>query len=354
MREAEIIQFLHRINIHDADTTRVGWVNSTCPLAPWTHASGVDRNPSFGVKVENTKNSGYKCFSCGEHGRFSGLFRRIAYLSGDDNLNTIAQQVEAAERKSFKFDDFDAIPAVDMTPPKPIVEEAFIGIYNPVSGYPEAMQYLSSRNIGQATAEKLGLLWDEQARRIMFPVRDKEQRLYGWTGRTVIPNHQPKIKDYEGLPKRKLLLGEHLWKGLPLLVVEGLFGYGHLFEISADRYFDIAATMGAELHPQQLTRIRHHPSSRAYMLYDNDEAGAKGLFGTVDPRTEKRRIENGAVWALHREVSTYVPSWPEGKSDPDELTIKDIEKIYSESRAVMGPQLQAMMAQSTERRGKKS
>ena len=45
------------------------------------------------------------------------------------------------------------------------------------------------------------------AERIIFPVRGREGELYGYTGRAIDEDVQPRIRDYYGLPKRACLLG---------------------------------------------------------------------------------------------------------------------------------------------------
>ena len=43
---------------------RAGWFVASCPLAPWTHDGGTDKNPAFAVKKE-PGDAFCTCFACG-------------------------------------------------------------------------------------------------------------------------------------------------------------------------------------------------------------------------------------------------------------------------------------------------
>lgn len=351
MDEGGIRQVLQRIGVPDLRITHDGWLNGTCPLARWTHQRGRDRRPSFGVKVETDGVSGYKCQACGHKGTLVGLLSKIKMYSGADT-EPLIDWVKAREARGEELPPYGVrTQSEDMTPPEPVMEEAYEDLFPPASEVGAAVQYLASRGISPETADKLGLLYDDEPHgdrttpenRILFPVRDRAGSLYGFTGRTINPNVQPKIRDYAGLPKRKLLLGEHLWSNdKPPFLVEGLFGYAHLHQIGADQYFDIAATLGAELHPMQRARVLAHPSARAYLMFDFDEAGDKALFGPVLPEPNSytgepsREWSKGAIGQLIDHIMVFVPDWPDGKDDPDQLTLDEVRHIKATLAPYMG------------------
>src|SRR5262245_24055204 len=51
---------------------RAGWMVSSCPLAPWTHDGGTDKNPAFGVKKMDGVPFSH-CFACGWNGSLGDL-----------------------------------------------------------------------------------------------------------------------------------------------------------------------------------------------------------------------------------------------------------------------------------------
>ena len=151
----------------------------------------------------------------------------------------------------------------------------------------------------------------------------RDASFYGFTGRAIDPGIQPKVKDYFGLPKRFLILGEHLWQnGRPLIIVEGLFAYAHLIKLGVAA--NVGAILGSAMTREKAARIIDL-GERTYLLNDNDTGGDIGLYGTPTP--EGGRETNGAIDMLTEQVALYVPVWPEGKIDPDELTRKEVDDI---------------------------
>ena len=101
------------------------------------------------------------------------------------------------------------------------------------------------------------------------------------------------------------------------MVVEGLFGWAHLVEIGIEDHADVGALMGSELTRQKADIIRRHGAS-TYLVLDDDPAGDVCLWGRGEPPL------GGAVTALCRHVPVFVPPWPAGKDDPDQLTLDEV------------------------------
>lgn len=82
----DIVHFLHLIGVDTVVTdTQRGWARCSCPLAPWLHAGGSDRKPSFGVKMPEKDGEApyYTCFTCGSNGPLPKLLHNMTLLSGD-------------------------------------------------------------------------------------------------------------------------------------------------------------------------------------------------------------------------------------------------------------------------------
>jgi hypothetical protein len=203
-----------------------------------------------------------------------------------------------------------------------------------IEAYPTAWEerdsrhYLIERGIGEETARKLNLRFDPEARRVVFPVMDYQGRLYGMTGRSIIPNAHIKVKDYMGLKKDQLLLGEHLREGRrEALVVEGLFALAHVVEIGVlDLGVCPVATMGSHMsgiHADTMIDL----FDKVHLLYDDDLAGDIGLYGRQNERGEHEG--GGAVDLLSPHVNTRVLTYPSRTGDPDELTPDELRKMLA-------------------------
>ena len=251
------------------------------------------------------------------------LVSKLAHLRG---VNYTELAIDAAcydtsdewgdyeERRSFE----PAVPIED--------GDVLIEAYPPAWEERDCRRYLEERGIGEATAEKLNLRFDPEARRVVFPVMDYRGRVYGMTGRSIIPNAHIKVKDYMGLKKDQLLLGEHLRGDLRrCLVVEGLFALAHMVEIGAlDLGVVPIATMGSHMSGLQADSIIDLFDSAA-LLYDDDLAGDIGLWGKVDERGEHEG--GGAVDLLSPHIPTKVLTYPKRTGDPDELTNNELRRM---------------------------
>lgn len=89
MNVRDIESFLRILGVENitVDEER-GWVRSSCPLARWTHESGTDRKPSFGIKAVDAETDApyFHCFACGSTGPLPRLVHHISVRSGDRML----------------------------------------------------------------------------------------------------------------------------------------------------------------------------------------------------------------------------------------------------------------------------
>jgi hypothetical protein len=288
----------------------------------------MDRSRGMAVKTEEGGISAFKCPACHSQGRISTLIRMLGHYRHTDYDELI--------READQYDLLGAtIPAFDNhfrpdPSPEPLDEVLFEGLFEPIADHNEAKRYVLSRRITRPTCEKLGLEFDPEKRRIVFPVRDGEGRLFGWSGRTVIPNHEPRILDYAGLPKRHLILGEERWRpGVPKLIVEGLIAYARMHEIGAEEIVDIGALLGSSLTPEKEAILKRHGCT-VLPLVDPDKAGDQCLFGTWHEATEERPgyfAGGGLIDVLSEEVPVALPLYPQGVSDPDDLTFEQLQHM---------------------------
>lgn len=309
---------------HESDS---GWFTCSCPFAKWLHGSKTDNRPSFFVRADIKKKSGFNCYSCHKSGNIIQLIRALSHYRKREypGLDIEAQIAEVRAGISFEYDTI-----VD-DEPEPIEESAFEGMFVPAWRSKRARRYLrEERMISETTAELLGLLYDRDEQRILFPVRGRRQELYGFTGRTILsesqwPNERyAKIRDYAGLAKKKLLLGSHLVDtSKPMFAVEGLFAFAAMYEEACDRLGNPVGTMGSTMSPEQATMFIEW-GQPVYDFYDNDKAGRRGFLGYKDAEGEFRQ---GAAHKLCGELPVFIPEWPDSRTDPDELFFRDVKRM---------------------------
>ena len=330
MDEGSLKKILGRLGVQNI--ARQGkWLQFSCPLAPWTHRKKTDNNPSCGAQINEQGVSYYKCFSCKRHGLISSLVRSLEFYR-DKDYPGLAFQADAADAE-FSFGDFEDRQEDELDELQPPLNEAAFGnLYEPAWGIPEARAYLKDRNIGKETAEYMGLGYDPDDYRIVFPVRGLDKLLYGYSGRSILKEGQypykryPKVRDYHGLPKRHLLLGaENVDAERPLFLHEGLFGQAHLIEIRADDFINPLAMMGSEMTDSKAGIVREL-NRLTFLMPDNDEAGDACLFGVYDTKLEAFD-GGGALDKLAQHVPLAIPKWPEDTADIDQLTREDIKHI---------------------------
>lgn len=84
MRKRGIINLLLEVGVDEDDIREDGdWIRAKCPLAAWTHESGEDTRPSFGVTVSDEGRSIYYCFGCTAEAKpLAKLLHNIYIASG--------------------------------------------------------------------------------------------------------------------------------------------------------------------------------------------------------------------------------------------------------------------------------
>ena len=340
MTEGKLRDLLGKVGVKVIHKNSNNWLVCQCPFAEWKHENGRDTNPSFTIKINDKGYSGYNCFTCGSKGTLTTLLLELGELRGED-YRELARRAFLAETPD-QFDDYDAKDYDEAFEP---MEDSQSFIY--LQMYPLAWEdevsrnYLLGRGITEQTSHTLDLRYDPESKRVIFPVYDFENKLYGFTGRTTLSNDYmrlnkkyPKVKDYAGLRKEKCILGEHLISEddeKPIIVVEGLFALAHFVNLGVREFADVVAVMGSSLSDTQAEMLVSY-SRPIILCFDDDKAGNEGLFGLLDVIKSKELGEDiykggGAIDKLKSETKTYVAYFPEGIEDPDDLTLEDVRDI---------------------------
>lgn len=318
-----------------------GWSHAACAFAPWKHRNGIDRSRGMAIKTEDSGISAYKCPACHMHGRISGLIRALGVFRQKD-YDEIAMEADKYDMLGSELLPFDEQFSVVEELPEPLDETLYEGMFDPIGNHQEAVAFMQARHIGKDTCDKLRIEFDPDKRRIVFPVRDGAGGLFGWSGRTVIPDYTPKVLDYAGLPKRHLILGEERWRpGYRKLIVEGLFAYARMHEIGAEEHVDIGALLGSSVTPEKAAILMRHGCS-VLAMPDPDKAGAMCLHGLWKGYTEAELQERdrrglpfergkfeggGLIDQLAGELPVLVPYYPQGVTDIDDITLPQLLRV---------------------------
>lgn len=281
----------------------------SCPFAGTRHTSGYDKNPSFSY---NKDDNYYYCFSCKSTGNLNQLKHELDSDIDISNYKYTKKKVSLLDKKISKE--------------TPLDKEIYLNIFYDPWKNKKSKDYLTSRGISKETSEKLGLGYDAYRDIITFPIYDESLNLYGFQGRRIVEGEYGKVLTYVTKLKDKLLGIQFYNKKLPFLVIEGLFGYAKLHEIGASNYFNIVATMGSKLTQEKIDILRQYRNS-VYILPDNDHAGRLMVY------EKKVGVIKDSIYSLAKTNKVYLPSWPNGKVDPDQLNLDEVKHLcYTSNR----------------------
>lgn len=294
------------------------WIAAPCPLAPWTHPKGADRSASFGISIAEEGRSGYNCLSCHEHGNVEGLLNQLEDLSGKDYSDLIAEVSEL--EKVIAFPPWEGRPKAAKQLPEPLDEDEFDELFEPASESRLARIYFHKRDLLESSLDRFDLRWDDYHGRVLFKAK-REGLLYGVSGRAVNLEAKRKVKVYD-YPASLFLLGEEYIVDdmeRPTLVIEGLMGLPELDSCNLFDYANAVALQGSNMSIEQRDRLVEL-GNPVILLFDEDEAGMKGLKGFRD---SKGRHKPGAFELLSGLIETKVARLPAGVPDLRYLTERE-------------------------------
>lgn len=308
MKANAIEKWLSKLGV-SATNKGSGWVESKCPLAPWRHRSGIDRNPSFGVKVM-PGDSQVWCFSCQYGGTQTTLLYELEHCGHEFNFAealraiTLAGEGEDLDDIEFEYEEARATEDLYEFP------EWYIGGFESAVFGTRVHPYLESRNVSVQFATAYDLRFDAHRHRICFPIRDYRGRLMGVHGRAISDLEKSKyyVYKHEGHSNQSVWLGEHLVdREEPVVLVESVFDLASTWEV----YENVLTYRSAGVNAGALARINW--ASTIICFFDNDEAGKMGVERVRDGfRDTRTRVH--AIWP------------PEGK-DPGDMAEYDIAEL---------------------------
>lgn len=343
MRADDIAELLAKLGCNRIRQNFSGWVNASCPFAPFTklHKNRDDSRPSFGVRISDEGRSHYRCFTCQAKGSLTDLLMRMRVLMAQEGQSTEAftdlfQWVKAKDREIAESTDAlrSALDRVEHRPsgpvtvggirlsantaraalgwnydqPETVLDEAELQQFEPLNG--EAHDYLKSRGLDEQAIVDWGFLWHSQARRIAIPVRDCRQRLVGISGRSLEGESKRKFLHSSGFQRDRYLFGEQRLReggdGTGI-VVEGFFDAIHLWQHG----YQGVAIFGTHISSIQIEKLTRF-FKKAVILPDGDTPGLDAAQKMAD--------------LIERRMPVRIAPMPMGR-DPDELSPLDLQTV---------------------------
>lgn len=311
MNITQLQKYLSALGIHDRVTKTSGWMQIHCPLAPWTHQSGRDSNPSFGIKMRKTGQVKCKCFSCGFHGDLSDLVFELRKKHGagldyktafdiaesddaDGGLDlAFLEEEEAYDRNSIYYYD-----------------ESWLDTFPICSRSEYGVTYLRSRQVPDSFIGEFDIRFDPSEKRVAFPVRDFDGELVGLHGKAVDKDTQPpyRMYPYQRHTNPIVWYGE-AWVDLdaPIIVVESIFDLLRVYEL----YQNVICPLSASLTPDKIARVSDALSM--VLMFDSDKAGRKADY------MMRQNLPNTSIQSI----------WLKEGTDPGDTDLETLEnKLY--------------------------
>lgn len=269
MNKTNIVQFMQALGVEFPNTNRQGWVRGYCPMAPWKHQDynpnnhSKKKDPNFGIKIEPMQSNCY-CFSCGTSGDLYSLIQELRML---DRRNPSG--------KTYDFPTMMQLIANEGDPDELAAEvsemingelatssllefsdaylNSFQKAYNPANG--TVHQYLASRGVSVDIAAYFDIRFDPERRRILFPIRGFNGKLYGLHGRAVDKSNDLRYFAYEYLGKRNpsVWLNENnIDFDDTLVLTEGQFDVASIARV----YENVVGSQTSALNLDKMKRLR--------------------------------------------------------------------------------------------------
>lgn len=282
--------------LNGARDTGTDNIIAKCPF----HKGGNERKPSFSISLSTGR---WICFTENIGGSIHNLVSRLGLDPG------LARGIES----------------VYIPPPADEVNELPIGLLGVFNRCP---LNLVAAGFNEVVLQQHNVGFDVRNTRVTWPIFSADKKLVGISGGTAI-NAKPKYKfygkedlaDYVDLPKYKFHRKEWLWREDkvgpgPIVVAEGfkaclwLVQHGH----------SAVATMGTMITEEQIRKLLMLQPNPLYVFLDSDSAGVDATKNLLT-----KLCSRGAY------NFTRVCGYPEGKTQPDNLTGKELDVAISTS-----------------------
>ena len=229
MTADQCVAFLQALGANHIRVKDNGWVEASCPLAPWLHEKHADHSPSFGLRIDPEGRSHYSCFAC-QAGSAEELLHAVElYAKSTAHQYNFALCHELLTTPS----EVQPLPAYGEFPrPDQVFQEwpqYWLDSFTPVAWIDVANAYLLTRGVTVTQMAQHDLRFDLKRHMIVAPYRDVFGRLAGARGRSIHPETTGPGKHYDyswqGSNNNRLVWYHEQALNLsgPAVIVEGQF-----------------------------------------------------------------------------------------------------------------------------------
>lgn len=272
MNREHIHKFLNALGMHNLEDGE-DWVRSSCPLAPWTHASGKDSHPSFGVKVLPGQESHFHCWTC-ENGSLQDLVYRLRELSGGAKRFNykLALQLADAELSGDLVLDFSE-QGRHNEPDTVFPEVWYKQNFTPAIKVPVAYEYLRKRGVPDKVIRELEITYSQSRNAVVFPIRNRDGDIAQVRARYIDPGDGPRYHVYKSSQKkftRRIWHGESWYNPeYPVVMVESVFDLASVYRV----YQNVLAPLSTGISRELAGRV--NDVFEIVTLFDNGTGGDK-------------------------------------------------------------------------------
>jgi DNA primase len=177
--------------------------------------------------------------------------------------------------------------------------------------------YLEGRGLVSSEIKSNGIGYCEKDRRILFPIKNRDNVLVGCVGRRLFEKDQPKYYKYDSSDD-SVLLGEDR---LDAACDEVYLVEGPIDLIKTKRAVrNVLCVNGLALTPRQEERLLYF-GDRVTLMFDSDRAGKAALLSL-------------GYWRLCKRTRVFVVNLPEGK-DPGDLGAQELSQIIKTQKFIL-------------------
>lgn len=278
MTAEQAVAFLQALAVKQIKVKGNGWVEGSCPLAPWLHEHHQDQTPSFGIKIIPGQRSFFKCFACRAGSVEELVYTLEQYCKGDGQHRDfkMAHLLLEDEQKVLPLPEYGESQDTQVFEEWP---EYWRESFSPVEFISEATDYLLHRRqnpADMATLKSCDVRWDSSKKMIVALYRNVYGKLAGARGRSALPNTQFKHFDYRwnGHSNAKLCWYNEPCLNLPgpVVAVEGQFD---CWRVLQGGFKKVVANLTAKPSWEKMVKLSE--SGTVIQIPDRDEAGRQSV-----------------------------------------------------------------------------
>jgi len=319
MTQEQCVAFLEALRAKQIHVKGNGWIEASCPLAPWTHKNRMDSSPSFGLSVRPGERSHFLCFAC-RQGSAEELLQTIEFYSGlgmvgpkyDYNF-PLCHQILQDEEYVIPLPEYG-----EFGPPGQQFSEwpqYWVDSFTHAAWDMGAAKYLAFRGVSVTTMAQFDLRYDPKRQMIVAPYRDVFNRLAGARGRSL---HEGAGKHYD-YTYQGVNNARFCWYNEPVLNLHGPV-------VVVEGQFDCWKTV--QVFPKTVANLTAKPT-----MEKMKKLGDCGLVIQIPDRDEAGRESVQRYAALCAQLGLdHRPIWlGEGVKDPAECHVEYLRDRIQEA-----------------------